>query len=273
MVAVGPGAPVRERASSKTSPVHVVLSHLPSQKTDPILNYLQQLEDDCELILAHGGTRENFENICFPKKIFVSDPKLRGLGYYQSYFGIMTDVRNYLKNAAIDPEWIFISDYDLLPLKKNYLQGLISIMKKHEAGFGGKFIRDVSLSNSFFLTNAIRDGIMERTTAFDRPERKPVYHCLGAFLIFHRTCFDAILELEDNLRDMYFELAIPTAANLKGFRVISFDEHSPCLQHVRYRPVYSHVEALQLAADGADFIHPIKEISEFLAARSKQTLS
>ena len=269
VIAVGSGESVRQKETpGGVSSVHIVLSHLPSQKTDPILNYLKQLGSAGEIVLAYGGTAKNFEGILYPKKVFISDDKLRGAGYRQSYFGLMKSGRDYLKKEAIDAEWIFISDYDLVPLEKNYLDGLISIMKQHGAGFGGKLIRDVSLSNSFFLTNAIQDGILQRTPGLHGLERKPIYHCLGACLLFHRNCFDAILELADDLSDMYFELAIPTAANLKGFRVVSFDKHSDVLRHVRYRPVYSCSEAVQLAENGASFIHPIKEISEFIMIRS-----
>jgi len=269
VVSVGAGEPIHQKqAPAKSSSVHVVLSHLPSQGTDPILGYLQQLGGADEIVLAYGGTAKNFESILFPRKVFISDDKLRGIGYRQSYFGLMRDVRDYLNAAAIDAEWIFISDYDLLPLKGGYLDGLISIMKQHGAGFGGKLIRDVSSSNSFFLTNAIRDGVLERMPALNGPERKPIYHCLGACLLFHRSCFDAVLELADDLDEMFFEVAIPTAANLKGFRVISFDKHCDSLQHVRFRPVYTCSDAVQLAANGVDFVHPIKEIPEFLATRS-----
>jgi hypothetical protein len=241
---------------------------LPPQKPDPILNYPQQLGRACEIVLAYGGTAKNFEDILFPRKVFIPDDKLRGVGYRQSYFGLMSNVRDYLNDAAIDAEWIFISDYDLIPLKGDYFDCLISIMKQHGAGFWGKLIRDVSLSNSLFLTNTIQDGVLEKMPAFNRPERKPIYHCLGACLFFHRSCFDAVLELADDLNDMYFELAISTAANLKGFRVVSFNAHSDCLQDVRYRPIYTCSDAIQLAANGADFVHPIKEISEFLATWS-----
>jgi hypothetical protein len=248
--------------------VHIVRCHQPSKETDPVLNYHKQLGGAGEIVLAYGGTAKNFEDIRFPKKIFVPDPSLRGVGWRGSLFGLMNNVRDYLNDAAIDAEWIFISEYDLVPLKEDYLDRLISIMKQHGAGLGGKLIRDVSFSNSFFLTNAIEDGILKRVPALNGPERTPIYHCLAACLLFHRSCFEAVLELKDDLNDMYMELAIPTAANLKGFRVISFDEHSDCLEHVRFRPVYSCSEAVQLAAKGAVFIHPIKEISEFLAARS-----
>jgi len=139
VVSVGAGEPVRqEKAPSSILSVHVVLSHLPPQKTDPILNYLQQLGSACEMVLAYGGTIKNFEGILFPRKVFISNEKLRGVGYRQSYFGLMNNVHVYLKDAAIDVEWIFISDYDLIPLKKDYLNRLISIMKQHGAGFWGK---------------------------------------------------------------------------------------------------------------------------------------
>lgn len=258
-VAIQPGA--------RTSRVHVVLSHLPPEKTDIILNHLATLAGNSyALILAYGGTAKNFDAISYARKIFIADNKLRGLGYRQSYFCLMDAVATYLKKEGIDPEWVFISDYDLLPLRNDYLADLIALMEKCGAGFGAKLIQDVSLSNKFFLTNAINDGIMDRMPMLNGSGKQPVSHCLGCAMLFHRDCFDAVRQMKSDFEDMYFEIALPTAAGLKGFRLLSIDKHTNAFQHVRYRPIYSYADVLHLARDGAAFIHPIKDIAEFIAA-------
>jgi hypothetical protein len=33
-----------------------------------------------------------------------------------------------LIKEGVDPEWVFISDYDLLPLRNDYLTDLITVM-------------------------------------------------------------------------------------------------------------------------------------------------
>jgi len=247
--------------------VHVVLVHLPPKKTDLILNYITSLKGkNYEVILAYGGSERDFADIHFPMKVFVADDKLRGVAYRQSYFSLMDAVAARLVEKAIDPDWVFISDYDLLPLRRDYLVRPLALMEKCGAGFAAKLIQDVSLSNKFFLTNAINDGIMDRLPSLNGSGRHPVYHCLGAALLFHRDCFNSVRQMKSALNDIYFELALPTAAGLKGFRLLSIDMHSDDFRHVRYRPIYSCSDALRLAQEGASFIHPIKEIAEFIKA-------
>jgi len=263
--ALSAGAAIRPGA--RTSRVHVVLSHLPPEKTDIILNHLATLAGNSyELILAYGGTAKNFDAIRYARKIFIADNKLRGVGYQQSYFRLMDAVAAYLIKEGVDPEWVFISDYDLLPLRNDYLADLITVMEKYGAGFGAKLIQDVSLSNKFFLTNAINDGTIDRMPMLNGSGKQPVSHCLGCAMLFHRDCFDAVRQMESVLEDIYFEIALPTAAGLKGFRLLSIDKHTNAFQHVRYRPIYSYADALHLTREGAAFIHPIKDIAEFIVA-------
>jgi len=266
-VVVTDGEPIHLEPSRRDLTVHVVLCHLTPQKTELILRHLHEVGKGYEIVLAYGGTAENFSKINHSNKVFIPDPSVRGRSNRISYYDLIARVRDFLEAANIDPEWIFISDFDLLPLKEAYLEGLISLMKSQGVGFGGKLIRDVSLSNNGFLVDAAMEGILEKMPLINRVGRKPVYHCLGSGIFFHRTCFDAASAFRNELAPMNFELTVPTVAALKGFRLLSFDKHSDVFQQVRYRPVFSCAEAIKIADAGYAFIHPVKEIEEFLKTR------
>jgi hypothetical protein len=260
-VTVSDGPPVEAGATG--SVIHIVVCHLPPLETGRILEYIQS-QGDYTVVLAYGGPRENFASISWEHKVFIDDPMMRGLSYLYSYARLIPETRAYLQQQGLAADWIFISDYDLLPLKRNYLEQSVSVMSKHQAGFGAKLIRDLSQSNSFFLANALEEGRVDES--LNGPGRSPIYHCLGAVLFFHRDCFAAIFREDRPFDAANLELAVPTAARQCGFRLLSFDKFGDDFKNVRYRPVYSAAEARSLQQEGAAFVHPLKDLETFLEA-------
>jgi hypothetical protein len=266
----GLGTPITLQPSRQDSCVHIILCHLSPKETDAILQNAASLGENYKVLLAYGGPEANFAKINFSNKVFIPDPSLRGQSNRIAYYDLITRARDWMKSNNLDPEWIFISDYDLIPLKKNYLNELVALMKTHGAGFGGKVVRDISLSNNSFLIDSMRDGTLDRMPLINGSGRKPVYHCLGAALFFHRSCFDTVLDFRDELNAMFFEVTLPTVAGIKGFRLLSFDDHSKVFEKVHYRPVFSCNEALEVANQGYALIHPLKDFAKFQAMRDNR---
>jgi len=250
------------------SVVHLVLGHLAPGPMDRILDYMQELAGPVQVVLAYGGKRENFDQIRFPRKVFIADPRLRGPTHRITFFNLMADARDYLPQIGLDPEWIFLGDYDLLPTRANYLNGMLDLMREYGAGFAGKEFTDVAGTNKLFLTQAVTAGVFDKNPGLTNHGRKAIYHSLGCGFLVHRDCFRAILREKDALDDMYFELALPTAASLHGYRLLSLDLVSTCFHQVRYRPVLLAADALKLAEAGAEFVHPVKEAEAFVNAWS-----
>lgn len=258
-VTVSDGSPVA--AGRAASVIHIVVCHLAPRETGRILEYIQS-QGDYTVVLAYGGPRENFASISWEHKVFIDDPLMRGLSYLYSYARLIPETRAYLRQQGLAADWVFITDYDLIPLKRNYLDRSIAVMANHRAGFGGKLVRDLSRSNSFFLANALQEGRVDET--LNGPGRSPVYHCLGAVLFFHRDCFEAIFRDDRPFDAANLELAVPTAARQCGFRLLSFDKFSDDFKYVHYRPIYSAAEARGLLEAGAAFVHPLKDFEAFL---------
>jgi hypothetical protein len=126
----------------------------------------------------------------------------------------------------------------------------------------GKEIRDISLSNCFFLLNHLKDGRIG--PHLNGPGKPVIYHCLGCGLMLHRECFDSLFHSPDGLSGTFFEVGVFTEASLNGFRLISLDAHGDAFKGVRFRPVYTPEEALAATDAGAALLHPIKQTDRFL---------
>ena len=257
---------LRETGQGKV--VHIVLCHLPPDQTLKLLKHAQQLAPGYVVMLAYGGPRENFSQVEWPHKIFLDDPTLRGTSSRISYLQLSTLFRDYFKKNGILADWVFVADFDLIPLKQNYLDGSIQLMVKHRAGLGGRQFRDVSLSNNPFVVDCSENGFIDET--FNAAGRYPLYHCLGCALLFRGDFFNSLYDGEERLGLAYYELAAPSVANKKGYRVLSFQKCGDEFTSVRFRPVYSVAEALEAASAGASFIHPVKEVDSFFAAWKKR---
>jgi hypothetical protein len=252
-------------ANEKAAAVHIVLCHLAPRQTERLLNHANQLGQGYTIVLAYGGRKDDFEKIDWPHKIFLDDPTLRGPWWLTSYYQIVTCARHYMKSQSISADWIFLGDYDLLPLRPRYLDAMFKVMAENGAGLAAKEFRDVSLSNCPYLLRHLQDGSIG--PEFNGPNKAPVYHALGCAFAFHRECFDKLFLSPHGLSKSYFELGMATEASAQGFRLLSLDAHGDFMTQVRYRPVFSAEEAI--AASGRmSLIHPVKEIDAFLDAWS-----
>jgi hypothetical protein len=245
--------------------IHVILSHKPARETENLLRHAQELEPKYIVMLAYGGTRGHFDDIVWPHKIFLDDPSLHGPIYLMSYRVLSVQFRQYVRQAGIKPEWVFIGDYDAIPLKPDYLREPIALMVKHGASLGGKQARAITQSNQLFLTQYQHNAGI--TDALNDDKWQPFYHSLGCVLVFSGECLENLYLGKDEILGLAnYELGAMTSAKNQGFRLLGFDLLCEHFKHVRYRPVYSLEEALQVAAEGAAFVHPVKETDQFLAA-------
>jgi len=243
--------------------VCAILCHLPQQKTDLIMEFFKAMTPDATIVLAYGGRPDEFEKIQYPHKFYIEDERIRGLGYRQSYFGLMDDLSVWMDVRGILPRWITILDYDCLPLDPYWNSSLVAVMERERAGFGGKLIRNCTNDNSLFVCNAVKDRILQRLEIM-YPELE-LYQCLGALLCFNAECLEAIRSLRVDFEDIFFEVALPTSARLKGFRTISFDALSDMTREVRFRPQHALVGISESMRAGVRILHPVKEIEQAIS--------
>jgi hypothetical protein len=247
----------------------IVICHLASQSSELIMNYFKKISPGSTVILAYGGTIENFENINYDNRFYINDNKIRGVGYRQSYFGMLDDFKKWMRDNSKTFSWITIIDYDCLPLHKDWNEKIITLIRQKKASFGGKSIRDCTGDNSLFICNALNDGILKKLEKNKIFRNISFYQCLGALLCLSMECLDHISTLRDHFEDIFFEVSLPTCAAQGGFKMISLDSFSDVLSNVRFRPVYSHDDVCDLYSNNQVLVHPVKETDQIIHKLNK----
>jgi hypothetical protein len=243
--------------------VCAVLCHLPALAADRVMEFFKAMTPDACVVLAYGGKKEEFEAVTFSRKFFITDDRIRGVGYRQSYFGLMDNLAAWMRSERIEPRWITILDYDCVPLDRGWNDSLADIMDREQADMGGNYFRNCTGDNSLFVCNALRDGILQRLE-----EKFPciqLYQCLGALLCFSAGGFHEIRRLREDFQDIFFEVSLPTCARLQGLRLLSLDSAGEFTKGVRFRPGYAPEEIADEIHSGKQMIHPVKALESVCA--------
>jgi hypothetical protein len=243
--------------------VCAVLCHLPAADADRVMEFFKAMTPDACVVLAYGGKKEEFEAVTFSNKFFISDERIRGIGYRQSYFGVMDDLAAWMETERIAPRWITILDYDCVPLDRGWNNTLTGIMEREQADMGGKYFRNCTGDNSLFVCNALRDGILQQLE--EKFSRIQLYQCLGALLCFSAGGFHEIRCLREDFQDIFFEVSLPTCARLQGLRLLSLDSAGEFTKGVRFRPGYAPEEIAAEIHSGKQMIHPVKALESVYA--------
>jgi hypothetical protein len=248
----------------------VILCHLKKSPTEKLLKYLNTNSSNTRIVLAYGGPEEEFQKIRYENKLFIRDPRLRGPTYKFSYFELMENISCWLKEAAIDAKWITIMDYDCIPLHKSWNEEIVRVMELEGAGFGGKIIQDSTNDNSFFVCNALNQGVISKLESIY--SGLLLYQCIGCFFCIHISCFNSIIGYKKDFDELFFEVAVPTCARLADYKIISFDKISKITANIRFRPVFDSEAALHLKNSGVLIVHPVKDIEGIMNKALKPSL-
>jgi hypothetical protein len=253
----------RHHDKAKTA-CHVILCHQAPEVVEAIYNWHRSLSSKYRIVIAYGGSREEFEKIRFDDKVFIEDASLRGPSSRMSHCELLEKAMTFAERP--EQTRFFLSEGDLVPLRKDYLDTAIAAMTHHDAGFLAKSIRNITASNNVFLTNAATDGIVEHMVPEQHNGSPQYLHCLGCFFAVDGAILGRMIEQCRELKGLYFEVMFPTAAARAGGRLLSMDSVSDYLSEVRYRPFHEIDNALRLAHSGVWMIHPLRNdnLMEFL---------
>ena len=249
---------------------HVILCHQSPEVVDAIYSHHRRLSSKYHLVIAYGGTRENFGKISTNEKIFIEDASLRGPSKLMSHYELLE--KTLKLSATPDETRFFFSEGDLLPLQTDYLDPAIEAMVAQGVGFLGKSIRNITASNNVFLTDAMQRGLTSNPTSEQWNGTPQYLHCLGCFFAVDGAILATMIEQCRLMNGLYFEVMFPTAAARTGARLLSMDSISDYLSDVRYRPFHSAADAAQAAASGIHLIHPVRNedlmafLTDFLPA-------
>jgi len=237
----------------------LLLSHQPPRTLERVLDRWRTVAGAKEILLAYGGTAENFSHIVHEAKVFVSDPRLRTRDHqreYQSYTSVLQEASTWLNDRS-SIEYIHFVEFDQLPLVAELDERLQRRIDEKSADLLAHHLHRVDdTGHPHYLYHAqkaaFHQWIAEVTV---RAEKNAVFSMLGTGSFWRRECFNAVAKLEEPF-PIYFEIYLPTLTHHLGFRVASWEDQSAFITN---RPSAS-LNFANAQKAGAWTLHPIKTL-------------
>jgi hypothetical protein len=238
--------------------LNVLLTHQDAVAVDANLGYLHAVAPQARFVVAHGGSRSDYDGVRHAEKVFLDDPTLRAAPRtHQSYhvaFSALADafVRD---DPAIDSMYVF--EWDHIVLRPDFEAPLNALAARTGAAFLGKTCVDRTATNWHHYTRYRRDEALlahlREHSVRDDPTR--LFGTLGNGFWLTREALEAYVAVSDR-PVVYGELYVPTILHHLGFRVAEIP--GDLYRHVRYEPEVTLGELLALKRAGGWFAHPFK---------------
>jgi hypothetical protein len=237
--------------------LNVILTHQASAAVTAMLDCWQHSVPLAGVVLAYGGSRENFEAFAHPHKVFIDDSRLRTVDHqreFQSYTGLFHAVAAWL--GGQDFTHVLFCEYDHLPLVANFNERYLSRLASEKADVIGNQVHRVDGTNHphylYHHSNREFHRFWEKITLREDPE--VILSMFGSGSFWTREAFDAVAAPAEPFR-IYLELYLPTLAHHLGFRVRDLPEQNQFVQV--FRDLEDGMDTARQA--GAWGVHPVKK--------------
>lgn len=238
--------------------LNVLMVHQGAAAVDPLLQHWTTIANPGNLLLTHGGTEADFQQISHMQKVFVTDRRLRTRDHQrelQSITGVFKRVRDWIATSGRDFEFLYFAEYDHLPLVADLNERQISRLRSEGAdalGFDLQRIDGTSHPHYLYHTanprfHAFFSGISGRT------DKTVVLAMLGTGSFWSHDAFDCVARFDEPF-PMYQEVYIPTLAHHLGFRLRDYGEQSAFVSAAGDRSS----EIAAAGESGAWTLHPVK---------------
>jgi hypothetical protein len=225
-----------------------------------VLEYWRAAIAEGTLLLAFGGTRENFARVDFEPRVFIDDPKLRTRDHqreYQSMTAFYRTVTQWLNSSGRAFEFIYFTEYDHLPLIPDLNERQIERLESEEADvLAFNLLRIDGTCHPHYLYHLANPRLRDWLTQISvREEKEVVFAMLGTGSFWRREAFEAIGNSVEPF-PFYNELYVPTLAHHLGFRLRDWGE-----QNHFVRNLGDYADRMEeWRAQGAWTIHPVKRL-------------
>ncbi|MFD0892764.1 hypothetical protein KBB96_15180 [Luteolibacter ambystomatis] len=235
----------------------VLLTHESPEAVRRMCAYWKNGDPDHAIVVAYGGTPENYSKLGVDHAVFVDDPWLRTKDHpreRQSYLGVFQAVLPVIRELGASH--VHVAEYDEIPLHPGLNARLLDLLVRENADVAGHRLNRVDgTGHPHYTFHAHDPAFLSYWQDIScREYSAVVLSMLGCGSFWTRAAFEAVAALNPPLR-IYLELMLPTAAHHLGFRVRPMDG----------RDRFMAPEILKTPADfesyrqeGAWRIHPVK---------------
>lgn len=246
--------------------LNLILSHQPRAQLEQLLAWWSSFTSLENILVAYGGTREEFEKLADIPRVFVSDPRLRmeKTRGRQSYGGVWRRIAQWLAEGHNDSfTHVYFAEFDHLPVVPDLAGRLVDRLEQEQADVLGHGLRRVDgTSNVLYLYHLSDPEFMKFWRRISvRPDKQIVLHMLATGSFWTRKAFTHVAAQREEI-PVYLEIYLPTLAHHLGFRVKDFREQNKCA--FTYPVAALSVERAR--QEGCWTIHPIKTSPSLIRA-------
>jgi hypothetical protein len=240
--------------------LNLILSHQPQEALEQLLSWWSRYTSLDNVLLAYGGSREEFDKLSDISRVFVSDPCLRvnKTREKQNYAGVFRAATQWLLET---PErsftHIYFAEFDHLPVVSNLAEKLLHRLEEEDADVLGHGVSRIdNTSNVLYLYHLADPRFQEFWRQISvRPDPSVVLRMLVTGSFWTRRAFTDVGAQAQHF-PIYVELYLPTTAHHLGYRVRDLRDQNRCVSPVP-RSQCSIERAREL---GCWTVHPIKTI-------------
>lgn len=240
--------------------LNLILSHQPAASVAKMVDYWGDYAPQENILVAYGGSKNEFDAIPHQQKFFVDDPRLRTRDHqreFQSYTRLFQMAGKFLQKESDRFQFVHFAEYDHLPLIRDLNQRQIDRLTSEDADLIGFHLHRVDCTNNpHFLYHVSDDNFMSYWAKITRrAQADAVLSMFGSGSFWTRQAFHAVCAVEEPF-PIYMELYQPTLAHHLGFRVRDFTDQN---HFVRVLKDETH-QIEQARAQGAWTLHPVKRL-------------
>jgi hypothetical protein len=248
------------RSSMGDKVLNLIITHKGGEQAERLLRIWRECSSGENVWLIFGGSRQDFETIDYPKKLFIDDPGLRTQDHQrekQSYAGILKACVPVIERES--PDFVYLCEYDHLPAVSDLNERQIRALREDGADvMAHSLIRTDRTCWPIALSHESEPSFhpfWESVSLRDDPD--VVLWMFGSGSFWTREAFMAVASRPQEI-PCYFEVYLPTLAHHLGFRVRNW-KGSDHLIHNLPAPGFT-LEAAR--RQGCWTVHPVKELDE-----------
>lgn len=238
--------------------LNFLLTHQGGEAFEKVRKHWEGMCGDQNLWVVFGGTKEAFEKLNYPRKIFVDDPALRTLDHQrekQCYLGVIEAIASTIERES--PDFIHLCEYDHLPLIPDLNQRQVQFMDKEGADVMVHYLKQIDgTAHPFELYHESDPEFIpfwKSVSIRDNPS--VILWMFGSGSVWTKNAFLSLAHRGKRI-ECLFEIYLPTLAHHLGFRVRGWNEN----QHLISNLPSPQVTVNEGLKKGCWTVHPVKEI-------------
>ncbi|MDD5349590.1 MAG: hypothetical protein PHQ12_05215 [Chthoniobacteraceae bacterium] len=241
--------------------LHVIITHLPPELAARHVALAEAYTPGVPRLIAYGGPAAAFGELPWTDKFLLKDPSLSGPVIHQCFNELLPGICDWMRRQPMPFDAVHVTEYDHWILRADYFAQLAEALARSGADFLGKNCGIKTHTNWMHLFRYRDDpallGYLARFSVHE--EKSAICGMLGNGFTISRRALEAFAALPEPPR-VYNEVLVPTLIHHLGFQIADIGAYSDAFRHVRWGPLWTEEELVDLARRGAACCHPFKDI-------------